>query len=153
MILVTIEHNIQLLVFLLFLFATLWNVYVLFYTKYSKPLKTRLAKERPLARGTIKAMYWIVVAGSIYLVNMSFATLLRNSYTLPTLTSDAPFWVVLLVIEQYLVTYAFAVLPATLLFFLTWALREHDRIADVQLENRYEMKLRNARPSARRRNA
>jgi len=136
---VSIESNIQLLITILSMVAFVWNVYVLIYTKRSAPLKSRLAEERPFTKGATRAVILIVLANTVSLLNMTYVALIRNSYTLPVLTDKAPTGVVWLVIEQYILTYAVSVLPATLLFWLVWALREHDRIVDIRLQKRYEM--------------
>ncbi len=134
------EQEIQLFITVLAALSLAYNVGVFIYALRSKPLKTHLAQDRSFTKGAMRAMLWVVVANMIYLANMTFAALLRNSYTLPVLIEEADAWVVWFVVEQHAATYAVSMLPATLLLWLVWGLGETDRLINVQSRAKQEVR-------------
>lgn len=142
-----INDDVQFLVALLAAMAIGWNAYALAYAWKSRPLKSQLAKDRPFTKGAVQTVVWIVACTVIAVVCITGVTMLRNYYTLDFLVHDAPWYVITLIIVQYMLVYGYAVLPGTFLYFLVWALKERDRLIETRLRAYDEIPKRYRRRS------
>lgn len=139
------ELRVQLLILVAFAIAIGFNLAACVYTYRSAALQRTLSQERPFTRAGVKGVIALVVAHIVGLVLLTTLLLLRNYYVLPTIVDEGPWFLLPLVVLSAIVFYAVSVWPATMLFFLSWAIKEHDRIIDMRLKRHKESASRGRR--------
>lgn len=137
-----VERDLTILIGVLSILSVGWNIGVLVYVYHYDPLKTELASARPLARGLTKAFIGFIALQTLYLINETVVSLVRNLYTLPVLTREAPAWVVWATLEQQVVKYGVPAVAAYILLVLVWSFRQTDHLSEVQLKAKREIATR-----------
>jgi hypothetical protein len=131
------ENVVQLLVFLLSVAVVTFNLFVLGFVLWTRPQTTSIVQNRPLARGALKGVIWIVRINTIGVAWVAIAAVLRNRVTLPIaehVASDAFWWIV---ISQYVVAFSLPFLPGVLLYFMVDAFLKLNQNTRHEVTRRY----------------
>lgn len=140
----TPEQRVQLLILVAFGIAIVFNLGACIYTYRSRALKRTMAQERPFTRAGVKGVVALVVVNIVGLVLLTVLWLLRNYFVLPVVVAEGQWFVPLIIAASAVVFYAVSVWPATMLFYLSWAIKEHDRLINMKLK-RHKEAARNQR--------